>query len=96
MKNDLNCDEKMFVVKPVSRLSWSLISCGGSLRKDEFGNNAGLLSHVNHNEKEKMYLFTSILKKKRDLLSFVGRYLSLPIIVRMTVLKKVVEAGTEP
>lgn len=82
MKIDSSCDDKLFVLKPVSRSIFDLLQ----EFKDEFGNNPRLRIHIDHNKKENVLVYEYY---KSDLLSLVENYPALPMEARKTILKEV-------
>jgi serine/threonine protein kinase len=82
MKNYSSCNEKLFVLKPVSRSIFDHLQ----EFKAEFSNNPRLRIHVDHNEDENVLVYEYF---KSDLLSLVENYPALPIEARKTILKEV-------
>lgn len=82
MKNNSSCNDKPFILKPVS---WSIFDLLQKF-KDEFGNNPRLRIHIDDNTKENVLVYEYF---KSDLLSLIENYPALPIEARKTILKEV-------
>lgn len=82
MKNNSSCDDKLFILKPVSQSIFDLLQ----KFKDEFDNNPCLWIHIDDNTKENVLVYEYF---KSNLLSLVENYPALSIEARKTILKEV-------